>query len=545
MSEAREGQSRLLRVFLCHSSGDKPAVRDLYRRLRDDGFEPWLDEEALLPGQDWKEEIPQAVRGSDVIIVCISRASVGKEGYLQKELRDALSVAEEKPEGTIFIIPVRLEEVEVPRRLSQWQWADLFQTGGYQRLVQALNVSSAKLAKRLGTFPTSGGLREENVDLREREILPTSRRDVEQRQATESKRPNTQEVMARPELGQQGEVDESLESQLSGEYDVIRRVYKGNYSAVFKCVARTSGELCVVKRTIANHVNLKALEAIQKVSSTNLAKPRRIWEQAGGVFEELPYVGGVRLSHAVARGIGGLTGSVLASFCTQIENTLSNLHESQIIHRDLHPDNIYMVIWRPNSGSSPPWKGHGFHDFLLAWVIVDNTFATLVSESSKARLSHSPYTPEEQVTTGAVPASDLYAYGATLYFGITGNEIPSFQTRKLDPKSLSDFPHGWHHSSDFPAYLRGLLSLDPSKRPNLSRWLPEASVPELYTGTLRISKTTLLAINTFAQETRLLEGVDALRFYRGLRDSLRSAPRAEKKLREAEYWTNELQAAGI
>jgi len=26
--------NRRLRVFLCHSSGDKPAVRDLYRRLR-------------------------------------------------------------------------------------------------------------------------------------------------------------------------------------------------------------------------------------------------------------------------------------------------------------------------------------------------------------------------------------------------------------------------------------------------------------------------------------------------------------------------------
>jgi hypothetical protein len=52
MSHA-EAHQPPLRVFLCHSSGDKQAVRDLYRRLRGDGLDPWLDEENLLPGQNW------------------------------------------------------------------------------------------------------------------------------------------------------------------------------------------------------------------------------------------------------------------------------------------------------------------------------------------------------------------------------------------------------------------------------------------------------------------------------------------------------------
>ena len=51
---------RRLRVFLCHSSNDKAAVRDLYRRLRNDGVDPWLDQEDLLPGQDWNHEIGRA-----------------------------------------------------------------------------------------------------------------------------------------------------------------------------------------------------------------------------------------------------------------------------------------------------------------------------------------------------------------------------------------------------------------------------------------------------------------------------------------------------
>ena len=49
--------NRKLKVFLCHSSDDKPAVRDLYQRLKSEGWiDPWLDEEKLYPGQDWDYE---------------------------------------------------------------------------------------------------------------------------------------------------------------------------------------------------------------------------------------------------------------------------------------------------------------------------------------------------------------------------------------------------------------------------------------------------------------------------------------------------------
>ena len=51
-------EPRKLRVFLCHSSQDKPIVRELYQRLNTEGWiDPWLDEEKLLPGQDWDMEI--------------------------------------------------------------------------------------------------------------------------------------------------------------------------------------------------------------------------------------------------------------------------------------------------------------------------------------------------------------------------------------------------------------------------------------------------------------------------------------------------------
>lgn len=82
-------------VFLCHSSGDKAAVRNLWQRLTDDGFVPWLDEKTLLPGQRWEIEIRKAIDAAGAIIVCISRTSVNKEGFLQREIRMVLDKASE------------------------------------------------------------------------------------------------------------------------------------------------------------------------------------------------------------------------------------------------------------------------------------------------------------------------------------------------------------------------------------------------------------------------------------------------------------------
>ena len=131
---------RPLRVFLCHSSRDKSAVRKLYESLCADGVNAWLDEEDLVPGQDWALEISEAVRSSDVVIVCLSCSSTTKAGYVQKEIKFALDIADEQPEGAIFLIPLRLEDCDVPIRLRRWHWVDLFLERGYQRLMRALKM---------------------------------------------------------------------------------------------------------------------------------------------------------------------------------------------------------------------------------------------------------------------------------------------------------------------------------------------------------------------------------------------------------------------
>lgn len=105
-------------------------------------------------------EIEKAVEAADVVLVCVSSRSVTKEGYIQREIKFALDIALEKPEGTIFIIPLRLDDCDVPRRLRSWQYVDYFPSeklkASYQRLMQSLQV-------RFGDFQQKQAAKEEPV----------------------------------------------------------------------------------------------------------------------------------------------------------------------------------------------------------------------------------------------------------------------------------------------------------------------------------------------------------------------------------------------
>jgi hypothetical protein len=139
------------KVFLAHASEDKEAIRRLHRQLMDSGFQPWLDELDLIPGKNWRTAITEAIARCDVFLACLSKSSVGKQGYVQRELRMALSVYSERPPGTMYLIPVRLDDCDVPdlqmpeigMRLRDIHWLDLWKTDGFEALVNAIWAATA------------------------------------------------------------------------------------------------------------------------------------------------------------------------------------------------------------------------------------------------------------------------------------------------------------------------------------------------------------------------------------------------------------------
>jgi hypothetical protein len=81
-------------------------------------------------------------RAADVVVVCLSSGSVNSSGYLQKEIRHVLDVADEQPEGAIFVIPAKIEACDVPGRLTRWHWVDLSKRGGYDRLLAGIRAAA-------------------------------------------------------------------------------------------------------------------------------------------------------------------------------------------------------------------------------------------------------------------------------------------------------------------------------------------------------------------------------------------------------------------
>jgi hypothetical protein len=117
------------KVFISYAREDSATAIRLYRDLKDQGLEPWIDTEELLPGQSWEAKIRQAISASSYFLALISQNSVSKRGFIQKELRQGMEILDEYPPDKIYIIPIRLEDVEPSHaKLNQLQRVDLFRS---------------------------------------------------------------------------------------------------------------------------------------------------------------------------------------------------------------------------------------------------------------------------------------------------------------------------------------------------------------------------------------------------------------------------------
>ena len=82
------------KVFISYTKSDFSFATAIYWFLRNNECTPWMDIYDLVPGQDWDLEIRHNIKSADFFIACLSNNSVSKRGYVQKELKEALSILE-------------------------------------------------------------------------------------------------------------------------------------------------------------------------------------------------------------------------------------------------------------------------------------------------------------------------------------------------------------------------------------------------------------------------------------------------------------------
>ena len=111
-------------TFLSHNSRNKPAVRELKRRLVSANLRVWYDEDELRPGIPWQELLEAGIKSSQSVVVAVGADGFGpwEDEEMQGALR--LAVKDKRP-----VIPVLLagcpEAPELPMFLGNRTWVDL------------------------------------------------------------------------------------------------------------------------------------------------------------------------------------------------------------------------------------------------------------------------------------------------------------------------------------------------------------------------------------------------------------------------------------
>ncbi len=130
--------NNLDQIFISYAREDEATALELKNKLRGAGFNTWMDKECILPGQNWDFEIRKAIKKSRIMIILFSNNSVRKRGYIQREFKLALDVLEEIPEDEVFVIPVRLNNCQIPQSFKKFQYCKIDDINGYNKLLSAI-----------------------------------------------------------------------------------------------------------------------------------------------------------------------------------------------------------------------------------------------------------------------------------------------------------------------------------------------------------------------------------------------------------------------
>lgn len=139
-------ESRKLRVFLCYGSQDERIVHLIYEHLlKEKWIDPWMDKENLLPGQNRELKLKEELNSADIVLLCLSSQSLEQEGSFHREIKLVDDFAKEKPEASIFVIPVRLDDCEMPHILRHRQSVKFFSSEvdrglGYELIYKSMRM---------------------------------------------------------------------------------------------------------------------------------------------------------------------------------------------------------------------------------------------------------------------------------------------------------------------------------------------------------------------------------------------------------------------
>lgn len=111
-------------TFLCYNSEDKDTIRELNRRLKENGVATWFDEEQLPPGRYWQDEFEKQLPQIKSAVIAVGQSGIGpwQDLEIKALLREFVN---RKCPVIPLILPDCKEIPSLPLFLRDVVWVDL------------------------------------------------------------------------------------------------------------------------------------------------------------------------------------------------------------------------------------------------------------------------------------------------------------------------------------------------------------------------------------------------------------------------------------
>ena len=249
---------------------------------------------------------------------------------------------------------------------------------------------------------------------------------------------------------------------VSDRYELLESVGRGGFGVVWRaCDTLLQRHVAVKEIHIPGFLSeqdradlrekvLKEARAAARLDHPNAVTVFDVIDDDGHPVIVMELVEAPNLSELVARH-GPLSPEEAARIGLEVLEVLTAAHARGIVHRDVKPGNVMV------SDSGRVRLG----DFGVAAILDDPT----VSTSGAVTGSPAYMAPEQATNKGALPESDLWSLGATMYFAVEGR--PPFDKGGPLPTLTSivqDPPRPAERAGPLGPVLEALLVKDPQAR---------------------------------------------------------------------------------
>lgn len=289
---------------------------------------------------------------------------------------------------------------------------------------------------------------------------------------------------------------DDAEPTMIGSYRVVKslgtggtgRVYLGEHPVIGSKVAIKVllPEIAGSRETVERFI--QEARTSSQIDSPHIPRYYDFGRTAGGLpYAVMEYFEGETLAAHIER-VGSLSVAESADILGQVASALTLAHEAGLVHRDLKPDNIFLVAaegksGRPSSDSSGPalpLPGSGFHVKVLDFGIAKAFGKDSGTRTQQGYFLGTPFycAPEQVFGAEVDPRADVYGLGATAFEMLTG--MPPFVgevSEVLEAKTCRDAPLLRSHRPDLSALVEHtvarMLARDAQVRAGSMIWVRE------------------------------------------------------------------------